>query len=143
LLALRRVGGYDFAFAGQHYEICPANALTDVLNSPSLAPVLTVSIVVVVALSVSVNDFYLPADLAACRVGTRVYIDIGSAGTDERNDRWEITSSELLICHAPRYNVRSRDRSGEIIGPRVTGMSRWTWIRRRLTQPDHDTAIHA
>ena len=60
----------------------------------------------VITLVVAVYHVYLPADLAACGVGKRVYVRIGSTSAEERDDRFEITSGELLTCRAPGYNVR-------------------------------------
>ena len=92
-----------------------------------MAAVLVVTIVIVPVV-VLVYYFYLPADLAACRVGQRVYVRIGITGADERDDRFEITSAELLARRAPGYNVVRGDRPGEVVGPRVARMRRWTRI---------------
>src|SRR5690348_7291434 len=99
-----------------------------------MAPVLVVTIVIVPVV-VLVYDFYLPADLAACRVGSRVYVRIGSPGADERDDRREIIHVELLTCRSPCYDVRGRDRPGEVVGPRIAYMRRWTLSCRGLTKP--------
>ena len=110
-----------------------------------MSPILVVTIVIVPVV-VLVYYFYLAADLAACRVRSRVYVRICSTGADERDDRCEITSVELLICHGPSYDVRGRDRPGEVIGPRVArmgGSRDGTRIGRGLTKPDDDAAVHA
>ena len=59
----------------------------------------------IVMLVVAVYHVYLPADLAACRVRKRVHVRIGGTGSDERDDRFEITSGELLTCRAPGYEM--------------------------------------
>jgi hypothetical protein len=110
-----------------------------------MAPVLVVTIVIVPVI-VLVYYFYLPADLAACRVGSRVYVRVGSTGADERDDGCEIFGVELLTCRAPRYDIVGGDRPSEVVGPGVARMGgRWdgTRIGRGLTKPDDDAAVHA
>ena len=112
-----------------------------------MVPILIVAIIIVtvvaVMLVVAVYHFYLPADLAACRVGKRVHVRIGGAGSDGRDYGREIIRIELLACRAPGYNVLSGDRPGEVVRPRIARMGRWTLICRGLTKPDDDAAIHA
>src|SRR5207253_4246549 len=89
------------------------------------------------------DDAYLAAYLAPRREA-RVYVRVGSAGTDGSDDCGKVTNRELLGCRRSGYDVCGRDLpSHDPLLKALRGKAGGIRICRRLAQKDDDAAGYA